>query len=166
MLNFAVLSFQLVRIATPEFGVSKMLICLEPSLLPTRHPKMPFLVWCFLQDLGVAEEFLVYSWLSNRISTTSPITDIIFSSDMVYKAANQYVTSESLHQSPSCWVIMCCCCICSAHLIVNLLQQFSKSCCIHLRPLVNKSWTLINCRQDSASLKPSCKPAKLVILLC
>ncbi|RLW10307.1 hypothetical protein DV515_00002248 [Chloebia gouldiae] len=92
---------KLVRIATPESGVSKILICLEPSLLLTHHPKMPFLVWCFLQDLGVAEEFLAYSWLSNRISTTSPITDIL-SSDLVYKTANQYLTSESLHQSPSC----------------------------------------------------------------
>jgi len=79
-----------------------MPICLEPSLLPTHPPKMPFPVWCFLQDLGVAEEFLAYSWLSNRISTTSPITDTIFSSDLVYKLASLYMTSEFLHQSPGC----------------------------------------------------------------
>lgn len=85
--------FQLVRIATPEFGVSKMPICLEPSLLPTHLPKMPFPVWCFLQDLGVAAEFLAYSWLSSRISTTSPITDTIFSSDLVYKAVGIHVSA-------------------------------------------------------------------------
>lgn len=112
-----------------------MLIFLELSLLPTHHPKMPFLVWYFLQDLGVAEEFLAYSWLSNRISTTSPIIDIVFSSDLVYKAANLYVTSESSHQA----VESLCAAVASALLNVNLLQQFSKSCCIHLRPLVNKS---------------------------
>ncbi|KAI1237859.1 DDB1- and CUL4-associated factor 4, partial [Lamprotornis superbus] len=91
---------KLVRIATLEFGVSKMLICLEPSLLPTHHPKMPFLVWCFLQDLGVAEEFLAYSWLSNRISTTSPITDI-FSSDLVYKTANLCVNNGVIRDAIS-----------------------------------------------------------------
>ena len=70
-----VLPFQLVRIATPEFGVSKMPLCLEPFLLPTHPPKMLFPVWCFLRDLEVDEEFLACSWLSNRIFTTSPITD-------------------------------------------------------------------------------------------
>ncbi|KAM6273689.1 DDB1- and CUL4-associated factor 4 isoform 4-T4 [Porphyrio hochstetteri] len=71
---------KLVKIATPEFGVSEMPICLEPFLLPTHPPKMPFPAWCFLQGLGVAEEFLAYSWLSDRISTTFPTTDAAFSS--------------------------------------------------------------------------------------
>jgi len=75
MLTADVLPFQLVRIATPEFGVSKMPLCLEPFLLPTHPPKMLFPVWWFLRDLEVDEEFLACSWLSNRIFTTSPITD-------------------------------------------------------------------------------------------
>lgn len=70
-------SFQWVRIATPEYGVFKMLICSGLSLLHIPLPRTPSQVWCSHHNLEAPRVFLACSWQSNKIFIISLIRQMI-----------------------------------------------------------------------------------------